>query len=118
MKNVSNYSLFGLLYAGAVFTTLIASILTTDYRSISLSSEQIYTLIYLGIISSGLAFYLWNTGATKVNAGTLAVFNNLKIPVAILVSLFIFGEEGDLTKLSAGILIMFGALLLSKKGKK
>lgn len=114
----SDHSLFGLLYLGAVIVTLPASLFSTDYSSLIILPGQLGTLIYLGVISSGLAFYLWNVGATKVNEGSLAVFNNLKIPLAMIVSIFIFGEEGDISKLFLGGLIIFAALFTNEwKGK-
>ena len=111
----SNYSLFALLYLGAVIITLPATLMTTNYGNLELTIEQIFTLLYLGVISSGIAFYLWNVGATKVNGGTLAVFNNLKIPTAIAVSIFVFGEIGDILKLAVGSVIIISALILSER---
>lgn len=110
----SDHSLFGLLYLGAVLVSFIASLFTTDYSTINLTSEQLYTLIYLGAIASGLSFFLWNVGATRVNEGALAALNNLKIPLAVSVSILVFGEHGDLTRLGIGILIIVVALYINE----
>ncbi len=66
---------------------------------------------YLGIIASGLGFFLWNSGARRVLSSTLAAANNLKIPTAVAVSLLFFGEQVDALRLIAGgVLIAFAML--------
>jgi drug/metabolite transporter (DMT)-like permease len=72
-------------------------------------------LLYLGALASGIGFFGWNLGARKVNAGTLAVFNNLKIPLAVGVSLTVFGEHTDLPRLIGGATFMLLALYLSER---
>ncbi|MFC2082307.1 EamA family transporter [Bacteroidota bacterium] len=115
ISEISNHSIFGLLYLGAVMVTFITGIFSIDFDRTSLSNDQFWTLIYLGIVSSGIAFYLWNVGATKVNAGVLAIFNNLKIPLAMSVSIFIFGESGDIFNLAIGAIIILSALLINQR---
>ena len=77
--------------------------------------QQTYLLIYLGVIASGLGFFLWNIGARQVSTGTLAVFNNLKIPLAILVSVVCFGESTNWPRLLAGGAIMTLALAVNAR---
>jgi drug/metabolite transporter (DMT)-like permease len=60
-------------------------------------------LLYLGAVPSAIGFFLWNFGARRVNAGTLAVFNNVKIPLAIVVSLVFFKEDAEWVRLAAGV---------------
>jgi drug/metabolite transporter (DMT)-like permease len=81
--------------------------------------EQCKSIVYLGIVASALGFFLWNKGATKVNLGTLAAFNNAVVPLAILCSLFVFGEieslgSGDLLRLILGGSLILGAVVMSK----
>jgi len=105
---------FGYLYLGAVIITAIAMLFFTPISSITLTVNQSITLLYLGLVASGLAFFLWNIGARKVNAGTLAVFNDLKIPLAVLVSLLVFGESANLSRLLIGGAIIVSALVLNE----
>ncbi len=72
---------------------------------------QLAILVYLGIIASGICFFLWNRGARLVSAGTLAVMNNLKIPLGVAVSLLLFRETAGLPTLLAGSLLIAVALL-------
>ena len=104
---------FGLLYAGAFLVTL-AMMLARDAATTP-DPAQFATLLYLGVIASGLAFFLWNLGATRVSAGTLAVMNNVKIPLAVLCSLVFFGEKANLPQLTASLTLLGGAVWLAEK---
>lgn len=97
---------FGWLYLGAAAVTLVMAGPAVAGAA-ALSATQWLVLGYLGIIASGLGFFLWNAGARRVNTGTLAVFNNLKIPLAVAVSLVVFGETTSIGRLLAG-----GAIIL------
>jgi drug/metabolite transporter (DMT)-like permease len=103
---VSDASVFALLYAGALVVALGVSSATTDWHSFAPDRSQWATIAYLGVIASGVCFFLWNKGATKVNAGVLAAFNNVKIPLGIACALIVFREKADL-----GRLLMGGALM-------
>lgn len=72
-------------------------------------------LAYLGVVASGLCFFLWNRGARLVSAGQLAVMNNLKIPLGVAVSLFIFREPANAWTLLIGALLIGAALLPVRK---
>ena len=111
---------FGYLYLGALVVTALATLLLTPLSSVTLSTKQILTLLYLGAIASGLSFFLWNIGARKVNAGSLAVFNDLKIPLAVAVSLLVFGESTNIVRLLIGGAIIIAALALNEmmEGKR
>jgi drug/metabolite transporter (DMT)-like permease len=110
LPNKKDTTVFALLYFGGFLTALIFSLFTTDFRTISLTNNEIMTILYLGIIASGVGFFLWNYGARKTNAGSLAIFNNLKIPIGIFVSILFFKESVDLLNLLFGGLIVTIAL--------
>lgn len=106
--SVRDRDIFGFLYVGAFLVTLPFVLVRTGFDFPALTSTQTYTLLYLGILASGVCFFWWNLGATKVNAGTLAVFNNAKVPLGVACSLLFFGETADLPRLAVG-----GALLIA-----
>ncbi len=108
-------SVFALLYLGALLITGISAAFTTQWAALHISTTQWLTLIYLGVVASGVGFFLWNFGATKVNAGTLSIFNNLKIPTAILVAILFFGEKADVVRLLVGGGILIGALVFNER---
>lgn len=109
-------SLFAVPYAGALAACLLASLVATDWPAVHLTTPQISALLYLGAISSGVCFFWWNLGAARVNAGTLAVFNNAKVPLGVACSLVFFGESADLPRLLAsGALMALGVWVAEKK---
>ncbi|MHC1740404.1 MAG: EamA family transporter [Anaerolineaceae bacterium] len=113
-KEIKDHEVFGVLYLGAATITLMATLIFTPLAAISLSGKQIWTLIYLGIFASGICFFLWNLGARKVDAGALAIFNDLKIPMAVAISLLIFGEQTNWLNLLIGGLIVAASLVLNE----
>ena len=111
---LKDQDVFGYLYLGATVITAVATLFTTPFNTLELHSKQSLTLLYLGVVASGVAFFLWNIGARRVNAGALAVFNDLKIPLAVAVSLLVFGESANLPRLLSGGGIVIGALVINE----
>ena len=105
---------FALLYAGAVAVTLPVTLARTDFAALSFTPASIGILLYLGLLASGLGFFLWNLGATRVSGGVLAAMNNAKIPLAVAVSLLVFGESADLPRLALSVTLMAFALWLAE----
>jgi drug/metabolite transporter (DMT)-like permease len=111
---IRDRDVFALLYLGAVLVTGAAAATTADAADLALDARQVLVLVYLGIIASGLGFFLWNLGARRARAGGLAIVNNLKIPLAVACSLIVFGEERDIPSLVLGGGIILGALGLQE----
>ena len=82
---------------------------------LALTATQRWTLLYLGVLASGVGFFLWNVGATKVAAGTLAVMNNAKVPLGVAVSLLFFGGNADLSRLLASLAVLGAAVWLAQR---
>jgi drug/metabolite transporter (DMT)-like permease len=113
---VNERQIFALPYLGGLLAAGLAAAWLTPWRSLAVSPNQWLMLAYLGAIASGLGFFLWNVGARKVNAGALAIFNDLKIPLAVVVSLVFFGESANLLNLLLGGGLALLALLLNEWG--
>ncbi len=111
---VKDTQVFGFVYAGAVAAAGVAALLTTDWQHTHVTREQVGVLLYLGLVASGLCFFLWNFGARRTNPGALAIANNLKIPFAILCSVLFFGESVACPKLLAGGALIAGSLWLNQ----
>ena len=115
-SGTTDASLFALPYAGALAICAAVSLVITPWSAVHVSSDQTIALIYLGAISSGACFFWWNLGATRVNAGTLAVFNNAKVPLGVACSLVFFHESANLPRLLAsGALMAAGVWIAEKK---
>jgi drug/metabolite transporter (DMT)-like permease len=108
---VPDRSVFALLSLGGVFSVGCFSLMLTDFQTVELSSEHWKAILYLGCVASGLGFFLWNKGASLSNAGTLAAFNNAVVPIAVLFSLFLFGEADNLDTESLIRLIVGAGLI-------
>jgi drug/metabolite transporter (DMT)-like permease len=108
---------FGVLYIGGFFVSVLLMLAGTNWERTAVTSAQVLVIAFLGMLASGIGFFLWNYGATKTNAGTLAVLNNLKIPLAVVVSLLFFESiSGDaLLRLLLGGGIIVGAVILNER---
>lgn len=64
-------------------------------------------LVFLGIGQYRLGHVLVEQGACLVNGGTLAVMNNLHVPVGLLLNLLIWNQHEPLERLALGGLVRF-----------
>ena len=113
---ISNTRAFAWCAVGAAVVAGLASAPVFAAQGLPvLSAVQWGVLLYLGVVASGLCFFLWNVGARKVNTGVLAVMNDLKIPSAMLVALVVFGERAAWARLAMGGAIILVALWLASR---
>jgi drug/metabolite transporter (DMT)-like permease len=92
-------------------------LMTPGALDLRLGTAQALVLLYLGLLASGVGFFLWNIGSSRVNVGTLAVMNNLKVPLAVAVSLVFFREQADLLRPAAGGSALLLALYLNGRSQ-
>jgi len=103
---------FSQMFFGATIVTSLFYFQTMDVQNI-LSTTNLLSLIFLGICSTGIGFLLWNIGATKVSNTRLAIMNNVVIPLAVLNSFFIFGEDINILLFIPGLICFYAAYRLS-----
>ncbi len=116
-RSLKDREVYFLLFLGGAAVAAPAVTLAGSWGELSrLSLSQAGTLLYLGAVASGLGFLWWNQGAVLTSAGTLAVFNNLKIPLAVAVSLAVFGEAADPVRLVLGGGVILAGLGLAGSG--
>ena len=114
LPEAKDQNVFGVLYLGGAGITALLSIFMVPWGQVAINSTQAWTLLYLGAIASGLGFFLWNFGARRTNIGALAIFNDLKIPLSITVSLLFFGEKASIPHLVFGGIIVAIALVINE----
>ena len=121
---INDRDVFSLLTLGATLCSALFSLILTDWNGIEIQTSKWLSILYLGFIASGLGFFLWNKGAALCNTGTLAAFNNAVIPLAVICSLFFFGEiehfsPKNLLRLALGSCLITLAVFISarKQGK-
>lgn len=111
----SEAGLLGWMYLGATAVAAAGLLFTGGGTGGSPDAEAWLVLAYLGLVPTALGFALWNHGATRVRGGILAVSNNLKVPLAVLVSWFVFAEHADRLRVFAGLGLVIGALFVVGK---
>lgn len=111
-------NLFAVMMTGALLTTVAVSAFTASWTGFHPSLQQWGVLSFLGVLASGLGFFAWNLGVTRVNTGTLAAFNNAKIPLAVACSLLVFGGSADLPRLAASMILLGLAVLIAESKQK
>lgn len=111
-------SLFGWLYLGAVaaIIPLVFSRLPAELTRLTFDESMV--ILYLGLIASGVGFFLWNYGASRVPAGVLAVMNNAKTPFGLVVSLVVFGESVRLARVAVGGVLIVLATLYAQRASR
>ena len=110
--SIHDRSVFALLAIGGVLCAGSFTVLYSEPLISEISSVQWQSILYLGFIASGLGFFLWNTGACRTNPGILAAFNNALVPLAVFVSLFVFGEIASVS-MEAIFRLLIGGLLIA-----
>lgn len=111
---MSQRSAFSLFYLGALCVAGVAWLLFGDISKMPTTNLQWGILIWLGVGASGLGFFMWNYGATQVDAGTLAIMNNALIPAGLLVNFAIWQHDVNWGRLIIGGGIILASLLVHK----
>jgi drug/metabolite transporter (DMT)-like permease len=114
-SSIKSSDVFALMCMGALAITALFTFATVDFETIKINNQQLISLLYLGLIASGLGFYLWTVGTTKAKISSLAIMNNAKIPLAVLISIFVFGETSNWTRLIIGGGLMLTSVIISEK---
>jgi len=120
-ETIEDHSVYALLFAGATFLTFIVTLFDQSFSQVlDLNQQQWLTLLYLGIVASGLCFFWWNKGATQTPPPVLAVMNNLKVPLAISVSLIVFQEWKGVSwaQFTFGIILIALGLIIAQRTKR
>ncbi len=116
LRSTGDSQIFAWLYMGGVGISLLTATTSGGWSQIpSITGTEWLVILYLGIIASGCCFFWWNKGATLANVATLAVFNNLKIPIAILIAVLVFNETTHWPRLLIGAGIIILAAWLSER---
>ncbi|EPP20047.1 carboxylate/amino acid/amine transporter [Vibrio fluvialis] len=108
------HTVFGYFYLGALVVATVAFLLLGNPGKQPTTSVQWGILIYLGVIASGFGYFAWNKGACMVNAGALAIMNNVLVPAGLVVNILIWNRDVDLARLSLGGLVILLSLWVNE----
>jgi drug/metabolite transporter (DMT)-like permease len=110
-RDILDHQVFAWPYLGGTLFAGAAFLIRSGGSLPEVRLDQWWVLCYLGIVASGLGFFWWNKGATRVSAGVLASFNNAVVPLAVLASLFVFGEAKGADPSQVLRLVVGGAMI-------
>jgi len=100
--DLGSFRTFGYFFFGALIIALPSYLIFGNPERLPSTGLQWGVLAWLGFAASGLGLFLWNRGACKVDAGTLAIMNNTLVPAGLLVNLLIWNRDADLLRLAIG----------------
>lgn len=92
-RPMPQHNAFAWFYMGALIVAVIAWFMLGNPQKLPTTTVQWSVLIWLGVVASGLGYFMWNYGATQVDAGTLGIMNNVHVPAGLLVNLAIWQEQ-------------------------
>ena len=116
--NIPMYRFFGHFFLGALVLALPSWLLFGDPARVPQTAMQWSVLVYMGLFATALGMYWWVKGSTQVDAGVLAVMNELHVPAGLLVNVLIWNREADLKRLSLGGLVILASFWLNRIGRK
>lgn len=115
-SDIPQYRRFGYFFVGALLVALPGWMLLGNPAKLPATEVQWLVLLFMGLLATALGQFWWNKGATLVDGGTLAVMNNLHVPVGLLINLLIWNEHADLARLALGGGVIVASLWVNRLG--
>jgi carboxylate/amino acid/amine transporter len=109
---------FGHFFLGAMVLVLPSFLLFGNPDKLPSSALQWGILLWMGLFATALGLFWWVKGSVKVDAGTLAVMNELHVPAGLVVNLLIWNRDADLPRLALGGAIILASLWLNRLGRR
>jgi len=105
------------MYCGAALLAGLAAAARGAWSATGWDRGAVLAVLYLGLLPTGVGFWLWNRGAARAPVGVVAALNNLKIPLAVAAAWIVFGERADPLRLGVSLALVTGATLLAGGGR-
>ena len=115
LKDIKQSSIFGYFHFGALIISGLAFAFFGNMEKITPDLTQWAVLGWLGVVASGLGYFLWNRGATQVDSGILAIMNNAVVPLGLIVNLLLWGKDINYQNLLIGGGLILLALYTHRK---
>ena len=112
------YTDFSFFFIGASLITFIGLIVSPVSYTYPNTISQWFLVLWLGVGASGIGYYFWNYGATKVNVETLATMNNLVIPLGLFIEIIFFSGSYDFETFVIGTVIIISSIVTSLRYDK
>ncbi len=115
IQPVKQKEVFGFFFIGAALAISVAFLFFGDTTKTSLGLPQLLALIWLGTVTTGIGYFLWNKGGTMVDSGTLGIMNNAVTPIGVTINILVTHKQIDLFTFLVGLAVLFFALILHVK---
>lgn len=112
---ITTYSL--LVAACCTFPFSVGELIVTP--NVKFDFSVILSLLYMGIVCTGISYILWNKSLSMIEAGTCSLFYPVQPMVSVLLGWVFLGESIDINFIFGAVLIISGVLfsILGKKSK-
>ena len=112
------YRFFGHFFLGALLLALPSYLLFGDADRLPQTAVQWGVLVWMGLFATALGMFWWVKGSTEVDAGALAVMNELHVPAGLLVNVLIWNRNADLRSLALGGTVILASLWINRLGRR
>lgn len=106
---------FSWFYIGAFAVAVVAWFAFGNPQKLPTTQLQWGVLVWLGVGASALGYFMWNYGATQVDAGTLGIMNNVHVPAGLLVNLAIWQEKPHWPSFIIGAIVIMASLWVHRR---
>lgn len=106
---------FSWFYLGAFVVAVVAWFAFGNPQRLPTTGLQWGILVWLGVGASALGYFMWNYGATQVDAGTLGIMNNVHVPAGLLVNLAIWQEKPHWPSFIIGAAVIMASLWVHRR---
>ena len=117
IQNISAYDKTVVQLGISTIVLLPYCLLTEDISTFAISPKVIGLLLLVGIVHTGVTYYLYFGAIGALKSQTVAIVSYLDPVVAVLISVFILREGMDVFGIIGAVLIL-GAALFSELEKK
>lgn len=114
-RPMPQYNAFAWFYMGAAIVAIAAWFMLGNPQKLPTTPVQWSVLVWLGVVASGLGYFMWNYGATQVDAGTLGIMNNVHVPAGLLVNLAIWQEQPHWPSFLIGGTVILASLWVHRR---
>ncbi|GBG02674.1 putative membrane protein [Azospira sp. I13] len=111
------YRFFGHFFLGALVLALPSFLIFGNPARLPATAVQWGVLLWMGLFATALGMFWWVKGSTRVDGGTLAVMNELHVPLGLLVNLLIWNRDADLGRMALGAAVILISLGLNRVGR-
>ncbi|WP_044859182.1 EamA family transporter, partial [Enterobacter ludwigii] len=114
-RPMPQHNAFAWFYMGAAIVAVAAWFMLGNPQKLPTTTLQWGVLVWLGVVASGLGYFMWNYGATQVDAGTLGIMNNVHVPAGLLVNLAIWQQQPHWPSFLIGGAVILASLWVHRR---